>query len=157
MLLASSVTDDEDTLIACLMHDSLEDVAGYTYEQLSLDCGESVAEIVRGVTEIREPSAVEDRSLRWLAHKESYLKNLRDASVKSALVSTADKAHNLMTLMSNYEREGDEFLKHFSSMKNTLWFNDEVEKIILEKLPADNALVLRFQEELRRAHTLFAM
>jgi (p)ppGpp synthase/HD superfamily hydrolase len=117
----------------------------------------SVAEIVRGVTEIREPSAVEDRSLRWLAHKESYLKNLRDASVKSALVSTADKAHNLMTLMSNYEREGDEFLKHFSSMKNTLWFNDEVEKIILEKLPADNALVLRFQEELRRAHTLFAM
>ncbi len=155
MLLLSSITEDEDILIAGLMHDSMEDVAGYTYEKLVADCGKEVADIVRGVTEIRDVSPIEDRTLRWLTHKESYLHTLRSASDKSVLVSVADKTHNLITLMSNYKKEGDDFLKHFSSMKNTLWFNDEVEKIVLERLDNDNQLVKRFREELAKAHEVF--
>ena len=134
MLLLNEGEADEDTLIAGLFHDSIEDVAGYTYEKLKEDCGVEVANIVLGVTEIREVSIVEDRTLRWLTNKENYLNNLRSSSDKSVLVSTADKTHNLITLMGNYKLEGDEFLKHFSSMKNTLWFNDEVEKIVMERL-----------------------
>lgn len=155
MLLLGEVTDEEDILIAGLMHDSLEDVKGYTDEKLTADCGGAVAEIVKGVTEIREDSVLEDRTLRWLTTKENYLKNLSAAGDKSVLVSVADKTHNLTTLINNYKLEGEEFLKHFSSMRNTLWFNDEVEKIVLGRLDNNNPLVIKFRAKLVEAHTVF--
>ena len=46
MVVLSQVTDDEDILVAGIMHDSLEDVPHYTYERLVEDCGERVAKIV---------------------------------------------------------------------------------------------------------------
>lgn len=155
MILIAEGKGDEDTLIAGLMHDSIEDVAGYTYKKLVEDCGVEVANIVNSVTEVRDVSIVEDRSLSWLTMKANYLESLRSGSDKSVLVSCADKTHNLMTLMSNYEKEGEEFLKRFSSMRNTLWFNDEVEKIVLERLDNKNPLVKRFVSTLKDAHIMF--
>lgn len=51
MLIASQATADEDTLIACLLHDILEDVPEeYSKQQMLRDFGESVVAIVEGVT-----------------------------------------------------------------------------------------------------------
>ncbi len=91
-MLLSSVIDNksidynEDVIIAGLMHDALEDVPEYTYDDLSRDCGERVADIVRGVTE--------DKSLPYRERKLAYLEHLRTGMIESLLVSVADKLHN---------------------------------------------------------------
>jgi (p)ppGpp synthase/HD superfamily hydrolase len=85
-LLLSTVTNDEDVIIAGLMHDSLEDVPDYTYEKLEIDCGKRVADIVREVTE--------DKSKPYLERKREYIDNVRNGSHEALLVALADKIHN---------------------------------------------------------------
>jgi len=82
----ASVTDDESVIISGLMHDSLEDVPDYTYEDLVADCGEDVERIVRGVTE--------DKALPYKERKLSYLEHLKTGTDECVIVSLADKIHN---------------------------------------------------------------
>ncbi len=143
-MLISSVTEDEDTIIAGLMHDSLEDVPLYTYERLKEDCGEVVAEIVKHVTEPLDANKGDDEQLPWLTRKEEYLNNLRSGDEKSAIVSAADKIHNTESFVEELVREGSDFLVRFdSSIRNRVWFHEQVLEIVTEKLGGDNALVKR--------------
>lgn len=98
-----SVTDSEDIIIAGIMHDSLEDVADYTYDDLVSDCGEEVARIVRGVTE--------DKSLPYKERKIAYLDRLKTGSDESLMVSLADKIHNAKSYLTI-----DESKKHAGHM-----------------------------------------
>ncbi len=95
-MLLKSITNDEDVIIAGLMHDALEDVAEYEYEHLERDCGPRVAQIVRGVTE--------NKTLPYKERKIDYLEKLKVGMVESVLVSVADKLHNLKS----YHSMGDE-------------------------------------------------
>lgn len=151
-MILSSVTDDEDIIIAGLMHDSLEDVPGYTYEDLIHEYGERVASIVFHVTEPLDANKPESEQLPWLVRKQAYLKQLRKGGVESALVSCADKIHNIESLLANYEKEGEEFLKRFtSSFRNRAWFHEEVLAVIIEKLGDDHGLVVRFRDAHERS------
>jgi (p)ppGpp synthase/HD superfamily hydrolase len=89
-MLLKSVTNDEDVIIAGIMHDALEDVADYEYEHLERDCGVRVAKIVQGVTE--------NKTLPYRERKIDYLEKLKVGMVESVLVSVADKLHNAMSL-----------------------------------------------------------
>ena len=146
-ILLSSVTDDEDILIAGIMHDALEDVPGYTYEQLVIDCGERVAEIVKHVTEPLDANKEKDEQIPWLERKEAYLELLRSGGVESALVSAADKIHNTISFLKDAQEEGETFTSRFgSSIKNRLWFHEEVLAIVEVKLGTDHALVVSFKK-----------
>jgi (p)ppGpp synthase/HD superfamily hydrolase len=143
-MLLSSATDDEDIVIAGLMHDSLEDVPGYNYEQLTIDCGERVADIVKHVTEPLDANKSHEEQLPWLERKQAYLEVLKTGGIESAMVSSADKIHNTENFLEDVEREGEAFIARFgSSIKNRLWFHDEVLSIVKEKLGADNILIKR--------------
>src|SRR3989344_7317154 len=85
-IMLSEATNDEDIIIAGLMHDTLEDVPHYTYENLIVDCGARVAEIVKHVTEPLDANKLENEQLPWLKRKEEYLKNLRTGGIESAMV-----------------------------------------------------------------------
>ena len=51
MLIAGEATNDEDTLIACLFHDILEDAPHeYPANEMAKDFGQRVVDIVKGVT-----------------------------------------------------------------------------------------------------------
>ena len=131
-LLLSSQTDDEDIIIAGLMHDSLEDVPEYTYDDLVSDCGERVAEIVRGVTE--------DKSLPYKERKIEYLEHLRVGMIESVWVSLADKIHNARSYHTlPIERQ------HGGHM---ILYN-EVLKIAIERISqtdnVDNALITKLE------------
>ena len=144
-ILVASATDDEDIIIAGLMHDALEDVPNYTYEQLVLDCGVRVAEIVKHVTEPLDANKEKDEQLPWLERKEAYLQSLKSGGVESALVSTADKIHNTTSFLTDAREEGEMFMSRFgSSIKNRLWFHEEVLAIVTEKLHKDHPLVQEF-------------
>lgn len=143
-MILTEVTNNEDIIIAGLMHDSLEDVPKYTYENLVADCGSRVAEIVKHVTEPLDANKSENDQLPWLERKEIYLNNLRNGNADSALVSAADKIHNTESFLLDIKNEGESFLSRFmSSLKNKLWFNEQVIAIVEEKLGKDHVLVLK--------------
>lgn len=153
MILASS-TDDEEIVIAGLMHDSLEDVPNYTHSMLALNCGNRVADIVNHVTEPLDANKLANEQLPWLTRKEVYLKNLTEGGIESAMVSAADKIHNTESFIIDAEKSGDAFLSRFgSSLRNKLWFHEQVLVIVSEKLGEGNALVGRLRlctEEFRK-------
>ena len=71
MLIASEYTDDEDILIACLLHDIMEDRPDtYSFDQMAADFGPRVVDLVQGVT---KDSTLPD----WRARSDAYLAHLR--------------------------------------------------------------------------------
>lgn len=156
MLLLSQVTNDEDTLIGGLMHDSLEDVEDFTEAMLLEEFGPEVLDIVAHVTEpylAGEENAVQ---MQWLVRKEAYIQNVKDGGTKSALISCADKLHNLTTFISGYQEEGEEFLKHFhGSIKNQMQFYGLMINTLTEKLGSDNVLLVKLIAKYEEALELF--
>ena len=147
MLILSQVTDDEDILIAGLMHDSLEDVPGYFYEDLVRDFGERVATIVQHVTEPLDANKEDKEQLPWLERKEKYLELLRSGDYESALVSAADKIHNTKSFMRDAIKERSDFLIRFdSSLRNKVFFHEQVLCIVEEKLGKENLLIKKLTE-----------
>lgn len=90
--LLSEVTKDENILIAGLMHDVLEDVDNYFYQDLLEDTNKTIADIVYNVTE--------DNNLPYFRKKEKYLQRLETCDIDSLIVSIADKYHNLISIKS---------------------------------------------------------
>jgi (p)ppGpp synthase/HD superfamily hydrolase len=131
MTIASEATDDEDTLIACLLHDTIEDVPEeYSKEQMRKDFGGNVVKIVEGVTK-------DDTLKSWKERSDSYLKHLEEqASDESVMVSCADKIHNLMSMVEDYKNIGDKLYERFNSNKDQqTWFYESVCKIVKKRLP----------------------
>lgn len=157
-MILSSVTDDEDIIIAGLMHDSLEDVPSYTYDMLVRDCGTRVAEIVLHVTEPLNANKRDDEQLPWLTRKEKYMETLRLGGVESAMVSAADKIHNTESFIVDAGKSGSAFTSRFtSSLRNKLWFHEQVLEIIKEKLEEGDILIQRLTlctDEFRKLATM---
>jgi (p)ppGpp synthase/HD superfamily hydrolase len=145
MCIASNVTADEDVLIACLFHDILEDVPEeYSKEKMTMEFGERVVSIVEGVT---KDSSIND----WQGRADAYLYHLEnDASDESIIVSGADKIHNLMSILEDYQTTGDELWSIFNVGKEKqLWWYESVLEVI-KKRSAPAELTDRLEELLKQ-------
>ena len=111
MMIVRDYTNDEDTLVAALLHDTLEDT-DYTYEELVDDFGEKVAEIVRAVSEPQ--STALDRT-PWIEVKKAYAKQLRKGPKEAVLVAAADKIHNFRSVIDEYYDNHNGFLRDFGT------------------------------------------
>lgn len=110
-LIAQEYTDDEDTLVAALLHDTLEDTA-YTFEDLQSDFGQRVSLIVSTVTEPRIDGAkVLDRSTQ----KKIYATQIKKGPNEAVLVACADKVHNMRATLLQYYDTPANFLRDFPS------------------------------------------
>lgn len=139
MCIAGEVTSDEDILIACLIHDVIEDVPEeYSADQIRADFGDRVLAIVLGVTKNDSLPDWQDRADAYLHHLEF------EASDESIIVSCADKIHNLMSIFDDYEEIGDELWARFHVGKERQqWWYRAVQEVIARRLP-DLALNERF-------------
>ncbi len=132
MMIASNATDDEDVLIACLMHDVLEDVHESTYSEVQMreDFGDRVVDIVLGVTKNDSLKDWKERSLAYMQHLEF------EAPDESVIVSAADKIHNIMSILSDYETHGDNLWLRFNAGKqDQQWWYRSVLTVIQKRLP----------------------
>jgi (p)ppGpp synthase/HD superfamily hydrolase len=109
MLILRDYTTDENTLVAALLHDTLEDT-DYTKEELVEDFGIEVAKLVETVTEQRHTG---DRKLPWLEVKKEYAKQLRRGTKEAVMIAAADKTHNFRTIIDEYYTNHDRFLQDF--------------------------------------------
>jgi (p)ppGpp synthase/HD superfamily hydrolase len=110
---------DEDTAIAALLHDAIEDQGGAaTREEIRRRFGDRVTMIVDGCTDaetIPKPP--------WRARKEAYVAHVAHAPVEVRLVSSADKLHNARAILSDYRQVGEAVWARFSGGKaGTLWY-----------------------------------
>jgi (p)ppGpp synthase/HD superfamily hydrolase len=123
-------TRDEDTIIAGLLHDTLEDTS-YSPEELEADFGSRVREIVVGVTEDKEASS-------WAARKASYLRALKNAPAESFMVAAADKIHNLRAVVEEFYEEPQGYIEGFGgSLEERLLHYSRLAELFNVKLGND--------------------
>ena len=142
-------TADEDILVAALLHDVLEDVPGYGYEDLRNDFGEEAARIVRELTEDKDPNVESDGRATWQYRKETYLQMLIHDSEAALMVCAADKIHNLRSMSAAYAEQGESLWQQFNSPpEKKLWYYEEVLKVLQERLASE--IVQELEMELER-------
>lgn len=133
-MIASKYTTDEDTIVASILHDILEDVEPKIYSEtdMSNDFGGEIVKIVRDVSENKTAGEPEKP---WIERKKGYLAHLNDIkNEKSLIVSTADKIHNLTDILEEYKKAGDGIWQKFNASKDDeLWFYGEFLKTIEKK------------------------
>ena len=128
---ASLVLDyggDEDTAIAALLHDVIEDCGGdrarqqirdsLGVETLERESTERILAIVEGCSDtdgtFKKP---------WRERKQAYIDHLATASPEMRLVSSADKLHNVRSLLQDYRTVGEALWSRFSGgREGTLWY-----------------------------------
>lgn len=114
-MLVSDYTDEEDTLIAAFLHDTLEDTE-YTADELEEDFGAKVREIVEGITEPAVSPAVPTHEL-WKEKHAQYVAKLRDAPLASLIVAAADKIHNMRAIIEEYHKDHTRFAADFGGTR----------------------------------------
>ena len=86
---------DMDSVIAALLHDCIEDTEA-THEDIARDFGESVAELVEGVTKLTR--------VQYVSKEEEQMENLRKMlmamakDVRVVLIKICDRLHNMRTM-----------------------------------------------------------
>lgn len=133
-MLVSDYSDDEDVLIAALLHDTIEDT-DYTEGELKDDFGGNVKELVLAVT---EPETAAGETQNWKAVKAIYVKQLRKAPEKALLIAAADKIHNMRTIVEDYYDNHSQFLADFGGkLEERILMYQEISNILNRRLNND--------------------
>jgi|TARA_Y100000310_G_scaffold345555_1_gene466503 (p)ppGpp synthase/HD superfamily hydrolase len=149
-LIVSEYTSQEDTVIAALLHDTIEDTS-YTVEELEKDFGSNVKDLVLFVSEDKR---VGGEKISWRSLKEGYIENLKSAPEEALLISAADKLHNLRSNIVGHKRVGEEYWKRFHEKKEDyLWFYGEVVSILKNRL--ESPIVSELEKEYAQAVEIF--
>jgi len=93
--IAAEMGLDEDSIIAALLHDTLEDTS-LTYDDIAKRFGVSVADIVEGVTKLTR--------VQYTSKEDEQMENLRKMlmamakDIRVILIKIADRLHNMRTM-----------------------------------------------------------
>ncbi|MDQ1677230.1 MAG: diphosphokinase / guanosine-3,5-bis(diphosphate) 3-diphosphatase [Actinomycetota bacterium] len=156
---------DTTTLMAALLHDTVEDT-GYTLEQLALDFGGEVAHLVDGVTKldkVKFGEAAEAETIRKMV-----IAMARDPRV--LVIKLADRLHNMRTLRflptAKQERIARQTLEVLAPLAHRLGMNtvkweledlafktmypkrfDEIARLVAEQAPARDKVLAQVIEK----------
>ncbi len=125
----------DEVIAAALVHDVVEDTK-FTTEELRKELGPEVSEIVKTVTN--------DDSLPWEEKKRKYIETVRNGPIGAKAVATADKIHNLESILIAYQEKGPEVWEYFKrSREKKIWFEEEMLKMLKETW--QHPLVLEYE------------
>lgn len=133
---------DEETVIAALLHDAVEDQGGMaTATKIEKLFGKKVHDIVLECSDSVTEKNVEKAS--WQQRKEKYIDHLKNsASPEACLVSACDKLDNLQCLWRSVREKGLDSFSIFTGAKTEgletvrrkrAWYFGEIIKILREK------------------------
>ena len=114
---------DEDTAIAALLHDAVEDQGGMeTATAIRSRFGDRVADLVLHCTD--SVTADPGEKLPWLDRKTAYPARLGGAG--AALITAADKLHNLTATIRDVRAHGRQTLDRFNDPDRIVWYYQSV-------------------------------
>ena len=128
--IASTMTDQENTIIAAVLHDVVEDTS-YTLEDIKERFGSAVSDLVADETEDKMRSILASES--WRIRKETFLANLEHAPLQAKIISLSDKLSNMRMCLRTYEEKGDAMwlVFHQKDKREHEWYY----RSIYEKIP----------------------
>lgn len=94
--LLKEVNADQETLIAALLHDTIEDTS-LTYEDIKRDFGETVAKLVEGVTKVQKLEGQMDKRERNMQSIRKIFRTM-GKDIRVIFIKLADRLHNMRTL-----------------------------------------------------------
>ena len=126
-LIVSDFGGAENSVVAALLHDTLEDTL-LNQEVIRDRFGDYVLAIVTDLTEPKKPVA-------WRRRKEAYIECLRQSPRdESRTVASADKIHNLSSMVDGLENQGVTFLDMFTAgLEGMVWFQREVHRMLTKE------------------------
>lgn len=126
-LIVSDFGGAENSVVAALLHDTLEDTL-LDQEVIRDRFGDYVLAIVTDLTEPKKPVA-------WRRRKEAYIECLRQSPRdESRTVASADKIHNLSSMVDGLENQGVTFLDMFTAgLEGMVWFQREVHRMLTKE------------------------
>ena len=108
---AAMLTDDEDVLIAILLHDTVEDT-DVTYDDIKREFGQRIADFVAGETEDKREGTPKNES--WYIRKVESLEHLKNACREVKIMWLADKVSNMRSFCNQYRKEGSAMWRHYN-------------------------------------------
>ncbi len=130
-MIVSDYTDDENTIVAALLHDTLEDT-DYTPNELDQDFGPTVREMVNSISETVEEGGNRGN---WREQKKLYLKKLKQAPEAALIVAAADKIHNMRCIVEEYYENPSQFVADFgATIEDRLIMYQEISNILNRRL-----------------------
>jgi RelA/SpoT family (p)ppGpp synthetase len=92
----SEVNADPETLIAALLHDTIEDT-GTTFDQLKKEFGPTIAKLVEGVTKVQQLEGQTDKRIRNMQSIRKIFRTM-GKDIRVMFIKLADRLHNMRTL-----------------------------------------------------------
>ena len=138
-LITQKYVDDEDTFIAALLHDVLEDVSEAVYSRQDM-YREFGADIVRIVEDVTEPPIIEPNQKAWYERKKGYIDHLAELSdMRALIVAYADKIHNMSEIIRCSKSYDGVIWSIFNADRSReLWFYESIFNVLSQKvLPKD--------------------
>ncbi|ADH92554.1 RelA/SpoT family protein [Arcanobacterium haemolyticum] len=159
---------DEDTLVAGLLHDTVEDTP-YTVEELSAEFGPTVALLVDGVTKLDKVNYGEAAASETV--RKMIIAMAKD--IRVLLIKLGDRLHNARTWrfvsQSSAQRKARETLEIFAPLAHRLGMNSikweledlsfrilypavysEIERMVRERAPERERFIEEVKETLKR-------
>lgn len=113
---------DEDTAIAAMLHDAVEDQGGLeTAARIRKQFGPRVERFVIGCSD--SVTGTDQPKRPWRERKESMIACIDDLDPEAQLIIACDKLDNLRSTLKEYPKVGADLWKRFSGGRDgTLWY-----------------------------------
>lgn len=132
MAVAATVLEwggDEDTAIAALLHDAVEDQGGDdTACLIRARFGDRIADLVLHCTD--STTADPEAKRPWLERKTAYIDRLAQADAAVALITAADKLHNITAIVRDVRAQGPQTLQRFAEPDRLIWYYRSVSEAL---------------------------
>jgi len=144
--IASTMTDDEDVIVAAILHDVIED-AHKTRDDIEKDFGKKVADLVASESEDKRPDR--PASDTWKERKAETIEDLRKASIETVIICLSDKLSNIRSSYFDFVNNGSSFWEKFNVKDPNLqcWYYATLGQIFSTKL-ADKAAYKEYRRYL---------
>ncbi|MBP5466637.1 MAG: bifunctional (p)ppGpp synthetase/guanosine-3',5'-bis(diphosphate) 3'-pyrophosphohydrolase [Clostridia bacterium] len=148
-VIVGSLTDDEDTIAAAVLHDVVEDT-DRTIDEIREKFGDRVSELVMYETENKYGHIAPD--LTWKRRKEDTLLHLNETDdVCVKIMWLGDKLSNMRSLLRDYMKDGDNIWQFFNQKdkREQKWYYSAVADALRDSL-GDTSAFKEYEEIIRK-------